>query len=191
MARSKSDLKRHALLAAATLVVAQGGLAAPTSAVSRAAGVAEGTLFAYFPTKDHLLNALYCQLKQELATVMMADFPRQKSVRDRLRHVWNRYVEWGVSHSEAQKVLSLLIIWDGLTPESIELGSAPFAAIVRMAEEAVAQRIVRPLPQDFIAALMQSLAETTMGFIRRSPKQSSHFRDLGFESLWAAIAQPA
>src|SRR5471030_1342990 len=58
MARPKSDDKHNALLLAAEQVFAKRGLAAaPTSAISKQAGVAEGTLFTYFRTKDDLVNA--------------------------------------------------------------------------------------------------------------------------------------
>ena len=77
MARSKSDDKREAILSAAISAFADGGLSAPTSAISKAAGVAEGTLFTYFPTKDDLLNALYRQIKLELAEVLMSGFARK------------------------------------------------------------------------------------------------------------------
>src|SRR5260370_9998452 len=70
--------------------------AAPTSEISKQAGVAEGTLFTYFKTKDDLINALYREIKLELADAMMSDFPRKKKVRTRLQHVWDRYVKWGV-----------------------------------------------------------------------------------------------
>ena len=75
MARSKSEDKRNAILSAATQVFAERGLGAPTSAISQASGVAEGTLFTYFPTKDELINALYREIKLELADAMMSNFP--------------------------------------------------------------------------------------------------------------------
>ncbi len=51
MARPKSEDKRNAILDAATRVFAERGLtAAPTSEISRRAGVADGTLFTYFKT---------------------------------------------------------------------------------------------------------------------------------------------
>ncbi|HAZ3452149.1 TPA: helix-turn-helix transcriptional regulator, partial [Klebsiella pneumoniae] len=56
MARPKSEDKKQALLEAATAAFAQSGIAASTSAIARSAGVAEGTLFRYFATKDELLN---------------------------------------------------------------------------------------------------------------------------------------
>ncbi|MER2503736.1 helix-turn-helix domain-containing protein, partial [Klebsiella pneumoniae] len=58
MARPKSEDKKQALLEAATVAFAQSGIAASTSAIARSAGVAEGTLFRYFATKDELLNEL-------------------------------------------------------------------------------------------------------------------------------------
>jgi AcrR family transcriptional regulator len=88
VARPRSDDKRNAILDAATRAIAERGLtAAPTSEISKQAGVAEGTLFTYFKTKDDLINALYRESKLELADAIMSGFPRKKSVRTRLRHV--------------------------------------------------------------------------------------------------------
>ena len=58
MARPRSEDKQIALLEAATNVVAEQGLGAPTSLIAKRAGVAEGTLFRYFATKDELLTCL-------------------------------------------------------------------------------------------------------------------------------------
>src|SRR5450755_3748035 len=118
MARSKSEDKRNAILSAATKVFAERGLGAPTSAISQAAGVAEGTLFTYFKTKDELINALYREIKLELADAMMSDFPRRVGIRDRLQHVWNHYLAWGVKNPSQHKVLQQMTVWSGLTKES-------------------------------------------------------------------------
>src|SRR6266545_4260342 len=109
MARPKSEDKRNAILAAATQVFAERGPGAATSTISSAAGVGEGTLFTYFKTKDDLLNALYREIKLELADAIMTGFPRKKSIRDRLRHVWDRYVEWGVANPMQQRVVGAMI----------------------------------------------------------------------------------
>src|SRR5260221_8736983 len=109
MARPKSEDKRNAILEAATRLFAERGLtAAPTSEISKQAGVAEGTLFTYFKTKDDLINALYREIKLELADAMMSDFPRKKNVRIKLRHVWDRYVNLCIANSEQPKALAQL-----------------------------------------------------------------------------------
>ena len=111
MARPKSEGKRNAILDAATRLFAERGLtAAPTSEISKQAGVAEGTLFTYFRTKDDLINALYREIKLELADAMMSDFPRKQNVATRLRHVWDRYVNWGIANPKQRKVLAQLTV---------------------------------------------------------------------------------
>jgi AcrR family transcriptional regulator len=189
MARPKSETKRNAILAAATTVFADRGLGAPTASISAAAGVAEGTLFNYFETKEALLNALYRDIKVGMADAMMAGFPRKKSVRDRLAHVWRQYVDWGVRHPAEHTVLKLIEGWGGLTSASKTAGSAPFTEVQNLADDAIRQRVIRDLPTAFIGAAMSALAETTMRATRDDRKRASVYRDAGFEVLWAGIVR--
>jgi AcrR family transcriptional regulator len=189
MARPQSEDKRNAILSAATEVFAERGLSAPTSAISSAAGVAEGTLFTYFKTKHEMVNALYCGIKLELADAMMSGFPRRASIRNRLQHVWNSYTAWGIANPMQQKVLQQMAVWSGLTEESKRAGTAPFLEIERTAETAVAQHVFQDLPLEFIAAAMSALADTTMEFRRRDPNQAQMYRSTGFEMLWAAVSR--
>jgi AcrR family transcriptional regulator len=189
MAKPKSEDKHNAILNAATEVFAERGLGAATAAISRAAGVAEGTLFTYFATKDELINALYREIKLDLADAMMSDFPRRASIRDRLQHVWDRYVTWGVDSPLQEKVLRQMNVWVGLTEESKQAGISPFLEIEKMAQAAVAQRIIVDRPLDFIRAAMNALADMTMDFMRRDPQQAEMYRTTGFAMLWAAITR--
>lgn len=191
MARPKSEDKRNAILSAATQVFAERGLAAATSAISRAAGVAEGTLFTYFRTKDELVNALYREIKLEVADALMSDFPRKKSVRSRLEHVWNRWVDWGVANPLQQRVLSQIDVSGELTEESKAAGLAPFVEIQAAAASAVALGILRDLPQDFVGAAMHALADATIEYVRQHPKEGEMYRTLGFELLWSGIGRKA
>jgi len=191
VARPKSEDKRNAILDAATRVFAECGLtAAPTSEISKEAGVAEGTLFTYFKTKDDLMNALYREIKLELADAMMSGFPRKKSVRTRLQYVWDGYVNWGVTNSEQRKVLAQLLVSGVLSKESIEAGSAPFVEMQNMIRNAMGQHILRAdLPTELISKVMGALAEATMDLIVSKPAMAKKYRDGGFEIYWAGIAR--
>src|SRR6202050_370128 len=189
MARPKSEDKRNAILSAATEVFAERGLSAATSALSSAAGVAEGTLFTYFKTKDELINALYRETKLELADAMMSAFPRRAGIRDRLQHVWNHYLAWGVKNPSQHKVLQQMTVWGGLTKESKHAGTAPFLEIEKMAEAAVAQHVFLDRPLEFIAAALNARAATTTVFMGGRPKQADMYRKQGFEMLWAGVTR--
>ena len=105
MARPKSQEKRNAILAAAIELIAGQGLSIPTSKIAQVAGVAEGTLFTYFETKERLLNDLYLELKHEEREEMTRDYPVQASLKDRARHLWDKYVAFGVTHPSKYKVV--------------------------------------------------------------------------------------
>ena len=191
MARPKSEDKRNAILDAATRVFAERGLtAAPTSEISKQARIAEGTLFTYFKTKDDLINALYREIKLELADAMMSGFPRKKSVRTRLRHVWDSYVNWGVANPQQRKVLAQLQVSGMLSKESIEAGSAPFVEMQNMMRDAIEQHILRAdLLIELISKMLGALAEATMDLIVLKPTMANKYRNGGFEIYWAGIAR--
>ena len=191
MARPKSEDKRNAILDAATRIFAEHGLtAAPTSEISKQAGVAEGTLFTYFKTKDDLMNALYREIKLELADAMMSGFPRKKSVRIRLRHVWDGYVNWGVTNPEQRRVLAQLGVSGMLSKDSIEAGSAPFVEMQNTIRDAIERHILRAdLPIELISKTMAALAEATMDLIVLKPVIANKYRIGGFEIYWAGIAR--
>src|SRR6266403_124250 len=191
VARPKSEDKRNAILDAATRIFAERGLtAAPTSKISKQAGVAEGTLFTYFKTKDDLINALYREIKLELADAMMSGFLRKQSVRSRLRHVWDGYVNWGVANREKRSVLAQLQVSGMLSKESIEAGSAPFVEMQNTIRDASERHILRAdLPIELISKTMAALAEATMDLIVLKPAMAKKYRDGGFEIYWAGIAR--
>jgi AcrR family transcriptional regulator len=191
VARPKSEDKRNAILDAATRVFAERGLtAAPTSEISKQAGVAEGTLFTYFKTKDDLINALYREIKLELADAMMSGFPRKQSVRTRLRHVWDGYVNWGVANREKRSVLAQLQVSGMLSKESIEAGSAPFVEMQNTIRDAIERHILRAdLPIELISKTMAALAEATMDLIVLKPDMTNQYRNSGFEIYWAGISR--
>lgn len=102
MARPKSEDKKQALLEAATQAIAQSGIAASTAVIARNAGVAEGTLFRYFATKDELINTLYLHLKQDLCQSMIMELDRSiTDAKMMTRFIWNSYISWGSEPSRA------------------------------------------------------------------------------------------
>jgi AcrR family transcriptional regulator len=188
MARPKSDDKRNAILAAATEVVAEQGPAAPTARIAKLAGVAEGSLFTYFATKDALLNQLYLELKSDLRQAMLAPLPGADTARKRLRHAWQQYVRWGVAYPEKRKVLAQLSVSDRISEQSKAEGMRGFSEINALLQESVAGGPLKERPPTFVGAIMAALAETTMDFMAKDPGHAEDYAVSGFEAFWNAIA---
>lgn len=189
MAKLKSEDRRNAILSAASDVVAERGVGASTAAIAVAAGVGEGSLFTYFKSKDELLNVLYREIKLDMENAMLSGFPRRLSVRHRLQHIWNGYIDWGVQNPAQNRALHQIEMWAGLTEESKRAGSAPFLEIQQMTDEATVQRLLRDVPLELVGAAVRALAEMTMDLLEKNPKKDLEYRGAGFEMLWAAIAK--
>lgn len=187
MARHKSDDKRKAILDAAVRVFAERGIAnAPTSAISHAAGVAEGSLFTYFETKHDLMNALYLELRAEFSG-QMADIPRDSGPQARLRFIWEKYLDLGKASPHKLKVQAQLRASGRLFREN-EPRSLAIDEVLAATRQAVDGNELRNAPPEYLVLALRAVAEATIEFINAHPEHESLCRELGFAMLWRGIA---
>ena len=190
MARPRSNDKRNAILQAAVqLFAARGVCSTPTSAISAAAHVAEGTLFTYFPHKEALINEIYLHLKREVADSLLSAYPKAADARVRFRHIWDRYIQWGVAHPDKFRVLAQLQVAESVSPQSRALGSAGFKEIERLAKDSIRKKRIRNHPLAYLAALMGSMAETTIAFVSQDKNSRFDHAGAGFDIFWAGISR--
>jgi AcrR family transcriptional regulator len=186
LARPKSDDKRKAILEAAMELFAERGIAhAPTAAISAAAGIAEGTLFTYFKTKDELINELYRELRKEM-DLEMVDYPFSADARTRLRYVWDRYLSLAMRFPKRLKVLQQLRVSGRLLKEA----EAPNMAIMELlhtTREAAEKGGIRNVSAEFLVLLFRAQAEATVEFIGAHRDLEAESRELGFMLMWRGL----
>jgi AcrR family transcriptional regulator len=188
MARPRSDDRKIAILEAATRIIAAQGLGAPTAAIAKEADISNGSLFTYFATKADLLNELYVTLKTEMGTSALEDIPVKGNIRTRLRHVWMRWLLWAVANPEKRRTLAHLGVSDDITPESHRIGSLAMAPLAKFVEEGRAKGPMRNAPLGLVIAVMNGVAESTIAFMSREPKQAETHAATAFEAIWRMVA---
>jgi AcrR family transcriptional regulator len=67
--RQDAERNRRRLVDTARIVFAQQGLDAPLNAIAREAGIGNATLYRHFPTRDHLIAAVFEDMLRELLDV--------------------------------------------------------------------------------------------------------------------------
>jgi AcrR family transcriptional regulator len=188
MSRPRSDEKRQAILDAALRVFAERGIAnAPTWAISKAAGVAEGSLFTYFESKDALMGELYRELRQEFSR-SLTEFPHGGDARTRLRYIWDKYLELGAAHPEHLKVLSQLRVSGKLFKEN-ETPAFAFVEVLRATHEASADSELRDAPPEYLVLVLRAQAEIAIEFIQAHPECADLCREMGFKMLWNGLTK--
>ncbi|WP_416409292.1 TetR/AcrR family transcriptional regulator [Agrobacterium rosae] len=188
MARPLSEEKRQALLDAAAEFVANMGTGAPTSKIAKAAGVSEGTLFTYFPTKDDLLNELFLDIEASFIETMLAPYPADVSARDRLCIVWNRLIDWGLANEASRKALRQLKVSDRITADSRNRCHAMLRDARTMVEGCLSGHAAPDRINFYIDTILIDLADSTINAVAAKPEDSDAIRRAGFDLFWKGSA---
>ncbi len=187
MPRPRSDEKRSAILDAATRVIVTQGLSAPTAGIAKEAGVANGSLFTYFETKADLFNQLYLELKAEMASAAMKNFPEKATLRDQIFHVWRNWMEFAVSFPEKRRALAQLGVSDEITPATRIAAHKTMRGLADLLEQLRNNGPLRNVSMAFAGAIMNSLAEATMDFMIQDKANARKHCKVGFEAFWRAM----
>lgn len=186
MARPRSEGKRKAILDAALRVFAERGVGnAPTSAISEAAGVAEGSLFTYFRTKAELINELYMEMRRDFDREL-TDFPAKAEARIRLRYIWDRFLNLGIGRPERLTVMRQIRATGKLMKENEKAGVMVLETLIAT-REAAAQGGFAEAPLEFMVLQLRAHAEATIEFILAHPELEAESRELGFNLIWKGL----
>jgi AcrR family transcriptional regulator len=97
--KPKDEDKQQAIAAATFVLVEQVGLSGLTmAAIARQAGIATGTLYVYYRSKEELLNALYEHVKGPLAALIDAGADPAIPFRTRFHQNWMRLLRHRQAH---------------------------------------------------------------------------------------------
>lgn len=187
MPRTLSDQRRTAVLEAATRAIARDGLAASTASIAAEAGLSVGSLFNYFPTKTTLLNALYLHLKRDLAGAVVEPSIPPGPLRERAWEGWRRWIRWGATDPDKQRVLMLIEASHELTGQTREDGVEAMQGTDSLFAEAQPAGPFADQPLEFLVATVGAMAATTMEAVAHEPEEFESRCSAGFAATWGAI----
>lgn len=189
MARPLSDEKRQALLTAAADLVAGLGIGASTAKIAKAAGVSEGTLFIYFPTKDDLLNQLFVEIQTNLADALLAAFPKDGSARDRFRLIWERLVGWGLANPNQRKAMRQLNISDRISADTKQCSQTVLREARDVVDQCLAGHADPARTAFYVDAVLFQLTEIVIAAIVANRSEQQTISQAGFDLFWNGTAR--
>jgi TetR/AcrR family transcriptional regulator, repressor of fatR-cypB operon len=149
--------KRQAIADAAIRLISRSGLHnTPISAIAREAGVAAGTLYLYFPSKEAMINALYLEVLEERDRAIglggrAADLV---SAREGFWQFWQALARWHLDYPERANLLNQCQSSSILTQETRDAEQRMHAEGMVHFDEAVARGTFRPLSLQVFWALL-------------------------------------
>lgn len=185
-----ADDKRARLLAAALdLFETRGfdGVAVPEIAAK--AGVAVGTVYRYFETKDALVNALYRSLKQSYNAAVLAPVEPGLPTREIFSLYWQRMTLFARENPRAIRFMDLHHHSAYLDDESRALSKTYAKAAESFVRDGCRRGDIRDLDPVMVVALMWGAAA---GLTKFSASGSLKFNEAAAndmeDALWRAIA---
>ncbi|MDP2337910.1 MAG: TetR/AcrR family transcriptional regulator [Bacteroidota bacterium] len=182
--------KRTALLESGLRLFVENGFhATPTSQIAREAGVATGTLFHYFKTKEDLINSIYIENKDLLIKALKMDLEEQMTVKSKLRKLFFNFVYWALDYTcELQffNQFSNSPFIDQLTKEQ---GMERFSFVFEIVKNGQETDVLKDLPADLLFDVAQGVLN---GFVlnllaNRDRVNDLNFLENGFSLYWDCI----
>jgi AcrR family transcriptional regulator len=170
-----------------TLVARHGFHGASMTAVASQAGVATGTAYTHYASKDELVLAAYCETKAQLAAAAMADLDAGSEADARFRGIWlatYRHLKANPDHARF-----LLQVdhspYRGAAHQAAIAGDDPLVAHAAVPD--VAARLL-PLPLEVIYEL--GLSPAVRLAAGGTPLTDEQLDEIA-GACWRAISQPA
>ncbi len=142
--------KRSAILQATLELVAENGFHnTPVSKIAKRSSVSAGIIYHYFDDKDDLIRALYQEIKQKLATVLMQGDPHLLPWPGYLKRIWLNAYHYYATHPMETRFLEQYEnspYFQGNDDPEYLLSLGNFAELVNLLQRAVAQGLVKKLP---------------------------------------------
>ncbi len=156
--------KRDAILQAALeLFVERGFHGTAVPLVAKRAGVSTGSIYNYFDSKELLVNALFRELKQDVAEQVYARLPVDAAPREQFRVVWQYMREYAAERPKALAFLELHHHGSYLDDESRAVEQQLDAFATSFVERAQQQGVLKELPP---VLLMEMLYGAFLGIMR-------------------------
>ena len=151
---TKQD-KRELILAAALELFAEHGFAgSAVPLVAEAAGVATGTIYRYFPSKEALVNALYQQWKGDIKRRLIDEREPAETAREEFHQWWTGLADFVRDHPVAFEFLELHHHEPYLDDVSKQLALEVDGAALAFALRGQEAGLVRPIPAPLLVALV-------------------------------------
>ncbi|MDB1123528.1 TetR/AcrR family transcriptional regulator [Vibrio algarum] len=192
----KLDKRQKILDTALSLFVEHGFYSASTANIAKHAGVATGTLFHHFPTKNALLEELLTTVKQEFSDYVLHDSnviiaSADEDVKTRAETIWFAGLEWAVNHPQK---LQLFFEFSQLQQIQGLLGNTKsrnlLSFLYLLIETGMQQEIFKPYSQELLAEWCHSQFLSSARYLVTQPEPNiDEVKQITFTLFWDGIVK--
>lgn len=189
MPRQRDENKIPLIQQAALRLVIQTGFSGlKMQDVAKEAGIATGTLYIYYPSKEDLINELFVVTKKEIADVMLSPYNQAETFYQTFKKMWLAYFEF--CHQNPEKMLFVeQFLYSGLISEqNIAITNRYFEPLNEFLNNAQKQAIIKAIDAEILKAHMQGAIHEMVKWLEKNKQNiEGTLMDRLFELTWNGI----
>jgi len=182
--------KREQILETAMKLFIEKGIeATATALIAKEAGVATGTLFHHFKSKEELVHALYHSIIDSLLGYKEERYMDVGSIYERLKLQWRLDIEWGMGHTEQFHFLERYSFLYYASESAVHEIFERFQQCLDIFREAVDQKLMRLDDLDYIREhFIWNVRMNIAFFVEFPQKCTPEMIEKSFDIYWQGIA---
>lgn len=182
--------KELILNAALKLFVENGFHGTATSKIAQEAGVANGTLFQYFKTKDELVIALYIQLKEELSEFVSENTAINADTKQSIKtHVLSSLF-WALENPLKFRFIEQIHTSPYIEQVDQEIIQKQVEPHLMLIQTGINEGIIKPLPVELIYSLITNQVFGLYQYLTSKELSKTKQHEIiqtTFEMLWGML----
>lgn len=170
----KIPQKKQAILKAAlTLFNERGFDGTPTSLIAKEAGVATGTLFHYFKTKEELINSLYLSIKDDMLAELVKLIEKETTLEGKLERAFKDSIYIDLKNPEYYKFYSQFCYSPYITKLTKEQAMQRFEFLINLFKQAQQDGVLQTYSMEFIFEIIAGIYKATVEHLINNPEEDA------------------
>jgi AcrR family transcriptional regulator len=180
--------KELLMLTARRLFSENGFYGTATARIAKEAGVSNGILFHYFPSKEFLVKALYNDVKDRIFDYSLGQVYKGAMLKESVYTLWLAAVEWYVEHPEEFFFVRQYETSPYYSTET-EMAHRHTQLTLELIDKGLEQGVFKTFPAHLLFQIMIKLVYNAAEYIRRNDEllEDFEFRNRLFDVTWDAL----
>ncbi|MGB0384387.1 MAG: TetR/AcrR family transcriptional regulator [Ardenticatenaceae bacterium] len=187
--RKKEGNKKQAIFDATLRLITERGFhATPTSLIAKEAGIATGTLYLYFDSKNDLLNKLYIKVKTHMAEGWTEGLSSDATIQEGLELLWRNMLNHRLSYPIEFAFVEQFENSPLLDQATLEARREMFEPVYVLFAQALAKKVIKDMSKDIVTSLfMAPIVYFAKQHIREKTMPSEEMISILYQGCWDAI----
>jgi len=181
------DKREKIIETALKLFVENGFHGTATAKIAKEAGVANGTLFQYFKTKDELVVVLYLHLKEELKEYTSKNTAKNANIKETLKTQVLAALHWALENPIKFRFIQQFHTSPYIGQVEQDILNKQIQPHLELIQKGIKQGVIKPLPADLVYSLMSNQVFGLYHYITSKNLRKAEQQNIietTFEMLW-------